>query len=115
MKKNVLVYVPNGLIEEDVIATVQEVHEGADVKIVENIDAVCETLGQHRGWAWAVLDASPEELGRDDLREALLRNEALPVVLGQRIEDPKIADWVFLDPPFTTEMLREALGRTRPY
>ncbi|MEW9921483.1 hypothetical protein AB2B41_17880 [Marimonas sp. MJW-29] len=115
MKKNVLVYVPNGLIEDDVVATVREVHKGAEVKLVENIDAVCKTLSEHRGWAWAVLDAEPEELERADLREALVRNEALPVVLSQRIEDPAISDWVFLDPPFSTEMLRDALDKTRPY
>lgn len=115
MKNNVLIYVRDGLIEDDIIATVQDVLDNASIRVADSVEAVRTTLESYKGWAWAVVDVPSEVLGREDLRAAFAQNDALPVVLAPKVDDPAVADWVFLDPPFTTDMLREALERTRPY
>ncbi|MEM6940458.1 MAG: hypothetical protein AAF943_03815 [Pseudomonadota bacterium] len=115
MKTNVLVYVPDGLIEDDIVTTVREVLENATIRFVDSIDAVRATLDSYKDWAWAVIDMSEEDLTRPELREAFAKNNALPVVLSPPVQDPDVSDWVFLDPPFSAEMLREALEKTRPH
>lgn len=112
---NVLVYVPDGLVEDDVVATVQEVLDRPKVRIVHDLEAACATLGVHKDWAWAVIQVPADQLQCEDLRQAFRQNKALPVVLSEQIDDPEISDWVFLEPPFDTEMLREALEKTRPF
>ncbi|MEM7521848.1 MAG: hypothetical protein AAF307_12525, partial [Pseudomonadota bacterium] len=115
MRNFVLVHVRNGLVESDVVATVSDVLKDASIQVVTTVEAACEMLQRFDGWAWAVLDLEDDELKRDDLRQALERNRALPVVLHEPLNDPEVEDWVFLDPPFNTEMLRAALRRTAPY
>ena len=114
MNDNVLICVSNDIVAEDVVAIVQEAHPSPQIHQVTNIDEVCATLHRHSGWAWAVLEVSSQELARADLREALRLNKALPVVLSPRLDDPEVSSWVFLDPPFNSTMLREALARTCP-
>lgn len=114
MKDNVLICMPNGIVADDVVATVSEVHPNPEFRVVRDVDALCATLDRHQGWAWAVLDVPGKDLVRADLRQALSRNHVLPVVFAPRSDDPDLAGWVFLDPPFNSEMLRKALDRTRP-
>lgn len=115
MNNNVLVHVSNGIVESDVIATIREVLSNAHIQVVNTVEAACETLRQYDGWAWAVLDMDEQALGSDELRQALAEKQALPVVLAPPLQDPQVSDWVFIDPPFTTHMLQEALRRTAPF
>ena len=115
MKKNVLILVEDQFVREDIIECVRDIHPQAKIRIAENVEEARNGLARHEDWAWAILDVPEADLYRDDIRAAIRDRGALPVVLSEPLEDPQMHDWVFLDRPFNSEMLRSALHRTRSH
>ncbi len=115
MSNQVMLFISDPIVESDVQETVLEVLPDADVHRVEDLTVACDMLAKHKGWAWAVLDVPLETLRAPELQAALKDNLALPVVLSEELDDPGMKDWIFLDPPFSSDMLGDALRRTAPY
>ena len=113
MSRNVLVFIPDGIVREDVVQTVKEVLADAHIWAVDTVEAMRDTLAKHQGWAWAVVDAPRADLDDPATRRSFEEHKARPIVLsGPR--DGAGADWVFVNQPFDTATLHAALMRTRP-
>ncbi|QUJ77046.1 hypothetical protein KDD17_03145 [Sulfitobacter albidus] len=118
MKKHVLVFISDPILRDDVIETVNEVHPQAQIEIAEDYDQACERLHALDGWAWAIinpeLDRAPIDASLKGLGFAMQARAALPVVLSAPVRDTDTQNWIFLEPPFNTPMLRDALLQTLP-
>lgn len=109
MQQHVLVLQRDPVVAADISEIALGLMPQATVHLTETVADACSVLARTPGWIWAVLDGSSEELTLPDLRDALSHHGTLTVALGAPFGGADYADWVFLDPPFTTEGLTGAL------
>lgn len=114
MAQNVLILERNPIIAQDIHETVLGVLPNAQVKMADAIEDAVTVLANQEDWAWVVLDCKAEELENPDLKAALAQRVRHPVVIHDPIPLDGAEHWIFLEPPFTTTSLENALAATVP-
>ncbi|KGB81416.1 hypothetical protein JT55_13400 [Rhodovulum sp. NI22] len=106
---NVLVLESDPFIAEDIREIVTALEPRAEVHLTESVGHAITLLDQAENWIWAVIDCRSYQLTDPALRVALDQRNLTPVVLNDAAAEARCGGWVFLNKPFSTASLEDAL------